>query len=124
MEEKIIAASRKFWDAMEHANEVGMREVADKDCMFVHIGVTCGLDQEIGYYTSKKFEPTGVDFHSQNVTIHGDTAVVITDCDYSFLLEGKETTHHFAVTEVFVKKDGDWKLIQFSFTALVYHSRG
>ena len=28
------------------------------------------------------------------------------------------TTHHFAVTEVYVKQDGQWKLVQFSFTAL------
>ena len=44
---------------------------------------------------------------------------MLTDCDYGLLLGGSPTTHHFAVTEVYVQKDGDWKLIQFSFTALV-----
>lgn len=33
---------------------------------------------------------------------------------------GQETTHHFAVTEVYIRQDDSWKLIQFSFTALVY----
>lgn len=42
------------------------------------------------------------------------------DVDYGLLLDGKPTTHHFATTEVFHKQDGEWKLIQFTFTALVY----
>ena len=29
-------------------------------------------------------------------------------------------TRHFAVTEVYVPHGEDWKLVQFSFTALVY----
>ena len=40
--------------------------------------------------------------------------------DYSLLLNGQETTHHFAVTEVYVRQGDEWKLVQFSFTALVY----
>jgi hypothetical protein len=50
----------------------------------------------------------------------GDAAIVITDCDYGLLLDGAPTTHHFAVTEVYQKQGEEWKLIQFTFTALVY----
>ena len=45
---------------------------------------------------------------------------MITDCDYGLLLDGKPTTHHFAVTEVYVPNGDGWKLVTFSFTALVY----
>ena len=48
------------------------------------------------------------------------TGIVLTDCDYSLLLDGKETTHHFMVTEVYAQREGSWKLVTFSFTALVY----
>lgn len=116
MENTILELSRKFWDAMEKADEEGMRAIAHPDCKFTHIGITCGLDQEIGFYTSKAFQPTGIVFHSQEVRSFGNTDVVLSDCDYSLLLNGQETTHHFMVTEVFV----DQKLVQFSFTALVY----
>ncbi len=115
--EELLKASENFWDAMEHANEEGMREYAHKDCNFVHIGITCGLDKEIEFYTSGAFQPTNITFHSKNATVYDGCGVVITDCDYSLLLDGKETTHHFAVTEVF---DENCKLVQFSFTALVY----
>ena len=57
-------------------------------------------------------------FHSKQAHMYGETGVVITDCDYSLLLDGKETTHHFAVTEVYSLETK--KLVQFTFTALVY----
>lgn len=44
MKEKLIDLSQKFWDAMEHADEAGMRAYADPNCNFVHIGITCKLE--------------------------------------------------------------------------------
>ncbi len=121
MEEKIILeTSKQFWDAMEHADEEGMRRIADERCMFTHIGITAGLDQEIEFYTSKAFQPTGIVFHDQKVNAYGSTVVVLTDCDYSLLLNGEETTHHFMVTEVYNSENDALKLVQFTFTALVY----
>lgn len=120
MEEKILKQSAMFWDAMEHANEKGMREIADANCNFVHIGITCKLDQEIAFYTSGAFQPTNITFHSKSVDLYENTAIVLTDCDYSLLLNGTETTHHFAVTEVYAKRSDRWKLVTFTFTALVY----
>lgn len=120
MKEKVLALSKEFWNAMENADEAGMREIADPDCNFVHIGITCKLDQEIGFYTSGAFQPTEIRFNGQTADIFGDTAVVITDCNYGLLLDGKPTTHHFAVTEVYARRKEEWKLVTFSFTALVY----
>ena len=119
MNETLLDISRQFWEAMEHADEVGMRACAHPDCNFVHIGITCKLDKEIEFYTSGAFQPTNITFHSQKAELFGDTGVVLTDCDYSLLLDGKETTHHFMVTEVYTQEKR-WKLVTFSFTALVY----
>ena len=120
MKQKVLETSRKFWDVMEHADEVGMRAIADPACQFVHIGITAGLDQEIGFYTSGAFKPTEVNFNNQTVSLFGNTAIVLTDCNYSLLLNEQETTHHFMVTEVYILNNSDWKLIQFTFTALIY----
>lgn len=122
MEQKdaLLAVSQAFWAAMEHADAEGMRRYADPACRFVHIGVTCGLEQEIGYYTSGQFQPTELRLNSQQAALYGDTAVVLTDCNYGLLLDGKPTTHHFAVTEVYARQAGQWRLVQFTFTALVY----
>ena len=37
---------------IEQADEAGMRAIADPECNFVHIGISCKLDQEIEFYTS------------------------------------------------------------------------
>ena len=55
MNETLLDISRQFWEAMEHADEVGMRACAHPDCNFVHIGITCKLDKEIEFYTSGPF---------------------------------------------------------------------
>ncbi|MCD7807072.1 MAG: hypothetical protein LUH19_07000 [Lachnospiraceae bacterium] len=81
---------------MEHADEAGMRATADQDCTFVHIGITCKLDEEIGFYTSGAFQPTELKFNSQTVNVYGNTGAIITDCNYGLLLlDGNPTTHHF-----------------------------
>lgn len=120
MKNQVIAVSDAFWKAMESADEAGMRFHAAPDCTFVHIGITCQLDKEIEFYTKGIFNPTQLVFHSKDARVYGDTAIVITDCDYSLLLGGNPTTHHFAVTEAYHLADSQWKLVQFSFTALVY----
>ena len=117
-EKAALTVSENFWTAMENADEAGMRENADEKCVFVHIGMTCNLDDEIRAYTSGTFRPTSIVFHGKNVNVFNETAIVITDCDYSLKLGGMPTTHHFAVTEAYTLIDGQWKLVQFSFTAL------
>ena len=121
MENKVLETSKKFWQVMEQADEAGMRAIADPECNFVHIGISCKLDQEIEFYTSGAFKPTEIKFNGQKAELFGDTAVVITDCNYGLLLDGKPVTHHFAVTEEYVNRENEWKLIQFTFTALVYY---
>ena len=118
-EKLLLEISQEFWAAMENADEAGMRAIADPDCTFVHIGMTCKLDEEIGFYTSGMFNPTSIVFHGQSVDVFGDTAVVITDCDYALEMGASSTSHHFAVTEVYARQGDEWKLVQFSFTALV-----
>ena len=120
MKNDLLALSQKFWNAVEHADESGMRACADPECNFVHIGITCNLDKEISFYTSGTFQPTDITFHNKTAEVFGSTGIVLTDCDYSLLLDGKETTHHFMVTEVYAQREGSWKLVTFSFTALVY----
>ena len=61
-----------------------------------------------------------IDFLSKTAEVFGSTGVVLTDCDYTLLLNGQETTHHFAVTEADSPMAEEWWLVTFSFTALVY----
>ena len=46
MKDKVIEQSQNFGQSLEKADSKGMREVCDPDCWFVHIGMSCGLDEE------------------------------------------------------------------------------
>lgn len=118
--EQVLDLSKKFWKGLEAADVEMMRSVCDPACYFVHIGGNCDLDKEMNAFAEKVFQPTEVVLRQQEVKDFGDTAIVISDVDYGLLLDGKPTTHHFATTEVFYKQGEEWKLIQFTFTALVY----
>ena len=57
--DQLLTVSQKFWEAMEHADEAGMRACADANCNFVHIGIIYKLDKEIEFYTSGAFQAHG-----------------------------------------------------------------
>lgn len=116
MEHKIIDLSKTFWKALEQSDTVAMRSICDPNCYFVHIGGNCGLDEEMQAFDSGVFKPTEIILNKQEVRSFGDIDIVITDCNYGLLLDEKPTTHHFAVTEIYKNA----KLVQFTFTALVY----
>ena len=120
MKNEAIMTSRTFWKAMEKADADTMRSMCDERIKFVHIGGICGLDEEMKMYSEGIFKPTEITLNSQTAEDFGDTAIVITDCVYGLLLDGKPTSHHFSVTEVYKKNQDSMKLIQFTFTALVY----
>ena len=119
MKEQVLKQSQAFWKGLEKADTAAMRSVCDDKCFFVHIGGNADLDKEMEFFEQKVFQPTEIILHGQETRLFGDTAIVLSDVDYGLLLGGQPTTHHFTTTEVFQKQGGVWKLIQFTFTALV-----
>ena len=115
----VLELSKKFWAGLEVANVEQMRSVCDPRCYFVHIGGNFDLDREMKAFADKVFQPTKVVINGQEEKNFGNVSLVISDVNYTLLLEGKETTHHFSTTEVFQQQGSEWKLIQFTFTALV-----
>ena len=120
MKDKVLKLSQTFWAGLEKADTAVMRSVCDEKCFFVHIGGNADLDREMEFFDKKVFQPTDIVLHSQEVRLFKDTAVVISDVDYGLLLGGQPTTHHFTTTEVFLRQNDVWKMIQFTFTALVH----
>ena len=120
MKEQILKQSQAFWKGLEKADTAAMRTVCDEGCFFVHIGGNCELNQEMAAFDNKVFKPTEIIVHQQEARMFDDTAIVISDVDYGLLLGGSPTTHHFTTTEVFQKQNDAWKMIQFTFTALVH----
>lgn len=120
MEEQVLKQSQVFWKGLEKGDTAAMRAVCDDGCFFVHIGGNADLDKEMDFFEKKVFQPTEIILHGQEARLFGDVAIVISDVDYGLLLGGQPTNHHFTTSEVFQKQGDAWKLIQFTFTALVH----
>lgn len=120
MKEQVLKQSQAFWAGLEKADTAAMRAVCDNKCCFVHIGGNCDLDKEMAAFDNKVFQPTEIVLYSQEARFFGGTVIVLSDVDYGLLLDCQPTTHHFTTTEVFQLQDDEWKLIQFTFTALVH----
>ena len=120
MKEQVLKQSQVFWKGLEKADTAAMRSVCDDKCFFVHIGGNCDLNREMDAFDKKVFQPSDIVLHSQDARLVGETAIVISDVDYDLLLGGQPTTHHFTTTEVFQLQGSEWKMIQFTFTALVH----
>ena len=118
--EQVLKLSQAFWKALEAADTAAMRAVCDERCTFVHIGGNADLEKEMDFFDKKVFQPTEIVLHGQEANDFGEAAVVLSDVDYGLLLGGQPTTHHFTTTEMFQRQGDDWKLIQFTFTALVH----
>ena len=114
-----LELSKVFWTGLERSDVPAMRSVCDPDIWFVHIGMSCGLDHEMEAFEKNIFQPTEIIIHNQDVKDFGEVQIVLTNVDYGLLLGGNATTHHFMTTEVFQKQGEEWKMIQFTFTALV-----
>ena len=69
-------------------------------------------------YSNGLFVPKSVDVHGRSVDVYGDAAVAITDCDYAPSIGSFSTSYHFAVSETYAREAGEWRLVQFSLTAL------
>lgn len=119
METRMMELSAAFWKALEKRDTAAMRSICDPGIVFVHIGGNCDLEQEMKYFDDGVFMPTEVNIRKQEAREFGEVGIILTNCDYGLLLDGKETTHHFEVTEVYQKQGNGLKLIQFTFTALV-----
>lgn len=120
MEEQIIRLSKSIWGALGDVDVDRVRKLVDDRALFVHMGMTVDREGELAAYQSGHVVPGPVSARSREARIFGECAICETDVDVTAYVDGKEAVHHFAVTETYAKDSGDWKLVAFVFTALVY----
>jgi hypothetical protein len=62
-----------------------------------------------------------VDIKDVSVRFIGTTAIVLTNLQLGSVVDGKEVTNPFVVTEVYVREADAWTMGSMSFTRLVTH---
>lgn len=119
VEQEIIHLSKEKWQWMSDKNTDTLDKLFDEKSVFVHMGGSWGKEQEIKVIKSGGIWYKKADIHEVTVNIIDNTAILFNRIDLLAVVGGNEVTNPFMVTEVYVKRDGSWKLGSLSFTKLL-----
>lgn len=119
-EQKVLQTSQTIWDATLKGDLATFSKWVDDQAYFVHMGATFSKKQEIEAIETKMITPKALDIEQQSVRITGQNAVVFSKLKLIAVVGGNEVTNPFVVTEVFVEKNGEWKLFSLAYTRIVY----
>jgi hypothetical protein len=119
VEQEIIDLSKIKWQWMADKEADKLAELFDDKSVFVHMGGAWGKDREVDIIRSGGIHYKKADIHEVSVEIIDNTAILLNRITLLAVVGGNEVTNPFMVTEVYIKKDGSWKLGSLSFTRLM-----
>lgn len=110
VDKEIIALSKEKWKWMSDKNVEKLDELFDEKSMFVHMGGSWGKQQELDVIKNGNIWYKKADIHEVSVKIIEETAILLNRIDLLAIVGGNEVINPFMVTEVYIRKDGVWKL--------------
>ncbi len=93
-------------------------ELFDEKSVFVHMSGSWGKTNEMEVIKSGRIWYKKAEVYSASVNLFGDTAILLNDIDLLAVVGGNEVINPFMVTEVYIKKNGKWKMGSLSFSTL------
>ena len=118
-QQEVINLSKKKWDWMANKNVDSLNALFDDKAMFVHMGGSWGKTQELATIKSGGIWYKHAEVYNVIVNIIGNTAILLNDIDLVAEVGGREVTHAFMVTEVYIKENGKWKMGSLTFSTLL-----
>lgn len=118
-EQEIIDLSKQKWQWMADKDGDKVAELFDDQSVFVHMGGSWGKEREVNIIRSGGIWYKKADIHEVSVEIIDNTAILLNRITLLAVVGGNEVTNPFMVTEVYIKKEGAWKLGSLSFTRLM-----
>lgn len=117
-QQEIIELSKTKWQWMADKEADKLSELFDDKSVFVHMGGAWGKEREVNIIRSGGIWYKKADIHEVSVEIIDNTAILLNRITLVAEVGGNEVVNPFMVTEVYVKKDGVWKMGSLSFTKL------
>lgn len=115
----LIALSRQKWLWMANRDMPQLEGLFHAQSRFVHMGATMDRSGELDVIRSGRIEYRRADISETTAELIGDTALVYSRLRLLAVVGGNEVTNPFAVTEVYVQRDGKWLLASMAFTRLM-----
>ena len=118
-EQEILDLSRTKWRWMSERKVDSLARLFDEAAVFVHMGGTMPRDRELEVIRSGGIHYKHAEIQEASVKFIGNTAILLNRIRLDAVVGGNEVSNPFVVTEVYVNKDGAWKLGALSFTRLL-----
>ena len=119
-QQELIDISNQKWAWMSEKNADKLAELFHENAMFVHMGGSWGKEQEVGIIRGGMIWYKKADIHSQEVKFTDkNVATVYSNIHLTSEVGGHQVRFPLMVSEVFVKKEGQWKLGALIFTKLM-----
>jgi hypothetical protein len=116
---EIIELSKTKWQWMADKDADKLAGLFDDKSVFVHMGGAWGKEREVNIIRSGGIWYKKADIHEVSVEIIDNTAILLNRITLVAEVGGNEVVNPFMVTEVYIKKDGVWKMGSLSFTRLM-----
>lgn len=111
-EEDLIALD-KAWAAAVVANDVAsVEKICAPDLIYSHSdGQIDSYDVYLNRLRNKTSNYQAIDISKISAKLYGDTAVVTVRAFFKVLSDGQQIANDLAYTHVYLKRDGEWKMI-------------
>ena len=104
---------------MSTQDVASLAELFHDEAVFVHMGATFSKAEELDVIKTGYIHYRDIDIKDASVRFISDTAIVLITLQLGSVVNGKEVSNPFVVTEVYVDDAGTWRLGSMSFTRLV-----
>lgn len=116
----IQSLSDRIWQALRQRDTDIAETLIDDQAVFVHMGATLSKAQELEAVRTRVIALKNLDVEEQSVRFIGPTAILLKRIRLTAVVQGKEVTNPFVVTEVYVRRESTWTLASMSYTRIVY----
>ncbi len=123
LEQEVIDLSKEKWCWMSERKVDTLDTLFHDKAVFVHMGGNMTKEHELNVIKSGGIHYKKADIHEVSVNIIDTTAILLNRITLLAVVDGKEVTNPFTVTEVYVQQAGSWKLASMSFTKLLVPER-
>lgn len=117
-EQEIIDLSKEKWKWMADKKVEPLADLFHEKSVFVHMGGSWGKDREIDVIKGGGIHYKHAEIQETSVRFIGDTAILLSRIRLDAVVGGNEVSNPFAVTEVYVKVEGEWKMGSLTFSKM------
>ncbi|MFY0689781.1 MAG: nuclear transport factor 2 family protein [Cyclobacteriaceae bacterium] len=117
-EQELIDLSKQKWQWMADKNVDELATLFHDESKFVHMSGSWKKDRELEIIESGSIWYKNTIVHDTDAEIVGNTAVVWTRLTLEAHVRGNDVANEFTATEVFVKMDDNWKLLDLTFSSV------